>query len=86
MDEGVKDDMGNGSDDMGDDMEDVTAGRISLEEACDKYLASLHSVLWSRSFVVTRPVDREEAVAWLADQIEGVSGFMEAPAMGPPNA
>jgi hypothetical protein len=47
--------------------------RRALELSCDEYLSGLHCVLWGQAFVVTGGKDRQQAVYWLADQIEGVA-------------
>jgi hypothetical protein len=43
-----------------------------LVEACDRYLAGLHCVLWGRAFEAHHPKGRREAAEWLAAQVQAV--------------
>ncbi len=47
--------------------------RRLLEERCDGYLVGLHCTLWGQPFEIISPKGRAEAVAWLADTIEGLT-------------
>lgn len=47
-----------------------------LIKACDKYLTSLHTVLFGQSWDVSDPKQRAEAAEWLAEQIREVAASM----------
>lgn len=50
----------------------------SLVEAADRYLASLHCVLWGRAYEAHSPKGRREAAEWLADQVLAVLAERDA--------
>jgi hypothetical protein len=49
------------------------AARKRLEDMCDEYLLGLHCTLWGQAFNVIHSAGRKEAVAWLADLLEGLA-------------
>ena len=49
-----------------------------LVNAADRYLESLHCVLWGRAFDTIHPKGRREAAEWLAAQMEAVLALVEA--------
>lgn len=50
----------------------------TLVDACDRYLANLHCVLWGEPFEIITPRGRNEAAEWLAEQVRGLG----APELG----
>lgn len=54
--------------------------RQRIEEMCDQYLSSLHCTLWGQPFEIISPKGRAQAVAWLADTLEGLAAVKEASA------
>jgi hypothetical protein len=55
----------------------------ALVKACDRYLASKHTVLWGRAFDAHHAGGRREAAEWLAEQIVGVEAVISGSRVEP---